>query len=328
MTEPLSSVIIPTYNRAEQVCEAIDNVFQQTYKRIELIVVDDGSTDNTPQRLREYGKRISVVTQSNAGPAVARNRGLAVARGEIIAFQDSDDLWKPTKLEQQIAMLERAGKDVPCCICNASFGVVKGTELTSFKIADIEPVHEQGLWMNPSEVLATRFLLFNQVVAIRRQAIEKAGGFDESLKYLEDYDLPLRLAAEGPWAFIQKPLVTYRMGAANSFSQRAANDPITLIECEITIFERALKRATVGPNAMLTRRLAARLRSLRRRRLAARLLSSSSAVTRAEGAALARVEHIREALFRRSARYPKPMTVPLHLPSPNAASPEAVPSAL
>lgn len=326
MTEPLVSIIIPTYNRAGEVCQAIDNVFQQTYKNIELIVVDDGSTDDTPARLREYGSRVRVVTQANAGPAVARNRGIEIARGEVIAFQDSDDLWKPTKLERQLELLDRAGNNVPCCICNASFGIVKGTELTSFKMAPIEPAHEEGLWMNVGEVLATRFLLFNQVVAIRRRTIEKLGGFDEQLKYLEDYDLPLRLSAEGPWAFIREPLVIYRMGAVNSFSQRAANDPVVLKECQIAIFERALKRAEINQDARLARRLAVRLRKLHRLLLAAKLRNSSSEVEKATGVAMERVEHLREAIFRRSLWYPRIVTAQLHQCSPNAASSEVVQS--
>ena len=98
MDRPLVSVIIPTYNRAKMIRMTIDNVLEQTYRNFELIIVDDGSTDDTQSVLRGYGDRIRVVTQANAGPAVARNRGVEAAHGEIIAFQDSDDLWKPTKL--------------------------------------------------------------------------------------------------------------------------------------------------------------------------------------------------------------------------------------
>src|SRR5947209_1428421 len=108
----LVSVIIPTYNRAGTICQTVDNVFQQTYRNIELIVVDDGSTDDTQSRLRRYRNRLRIITQANAGPAVARNRGAAAACGDIIAFQDSDDLWNPTKLERQAALLEEAGPSV------------------------------------------------------------------------------------------------------------------------------------------------------------------------------------------------------------------------
>ncbi|HWO33294.1 MAG TPA: glycosyltransferase, partial [Candidatus Acidoferrum sp.] len=206
------SVVIPTYNRAELVCQAIVNVFQQTYSNFELIIVDDGSTDDTQSRLRQFGERIRVITQANAGAPIARNRGIEAARGEIIAFQDSDDLWKPTKLERQVALLEHFGTSVPCCLCNVLMRVINGKEFTSFDHSLIFPRDEAGLWLNVPDVLATRFVLFNQAVAIRRGPLEKLGGFNEQLKYLEDYDLPLRLALEGPWAFIREPLVIYREG--------------------------------------------------------------------------------------------------------------------
>jgi glycosyltransferase involved in cell wall biosynthesis len=111
--EPLVSVIIPTYNRAGVICKSIDDVFRQTYKNIELIVIDDGSTDDTQATLRRYGSRIRWFTQANSGPSAARNRGLEVSRGDIIAFQDSDDLWEPTKLERQVRIMEKFGDVVP-----------------------------------------------------------------------------------------------------------------------------------------------------------------------------------------------------------------------
>src|ERR1700733_14542426 len=182
--EPLVSVVIPTYNRAGIICETIDNLFEQTYRNFEVIVVDDGSTDDTPSKLLRYGNRIRFFRQENRGPAVARNHGARVARGEIIAFQDSDDLWKPTKLERQVSLLER-DRSLPCCLCNISVGIVDGKEITSFDQSIIYPEHEEGVWLNVADILATRFVLFTQAVAIRRETFEKLGGFDESLRYLE-----------------------------------------------------------------------------------------------------------------------------------------------
>ncbi len=239
---PLVSVVIPTYNRAGIIGSTIDNAFEQTYRNIELIIVDDGSTDDTQSRLRQYGNRIRVITQANAGPAVARNRGAQAARGDIIAFQDSDDAWKPTKLERQVALLERAGKSVPCCLSNAFLRYINGREFTSFDLSLIFPQHKEGLWLNVLDVLATRFILFNQTAAIRREVFEKLGGFDESLRYLEDYDLPMRLAFEGPWAFIREPLVVYREDSPESFSQVGHKDELGLKNCEISIFEKTLLR--------------------------------------------------------------------------------------
>ena len=256
--QPLVSVIIPTYNRAAVICKTIDNVFEQTYRNFELIIVNDGSTDNTESRLRQYGDRLRVVTQENAGPAIARNRGVKVARGEVIAFQDSDDLWKPTKLDRQVALLE-TDKSIPCCLCGVVMRHVNGRPFTSFDHSLVRLRHEEGIWRNVFDVLATRFVLFNQAAAIRRQAFERVGGFPEDLKYLEDYDLPLRLSLEGPWAFIREPLVIYGEGSPVSFSAQAKKDLVMLGECELKVYERILAR-TDGEN-----RYASARRSLKRR---------------------------------------------------------------
>jgi glycosyltransferase involved in cell wall biosynthesis len=100
--KPLVSVIIPTYNRGWIVQEAIDSVLDQDFRDFELIVVDDGSDDNTREILRAYGKTITVLHQSNRGVSAARNRGIAEAAGRLIAFLDSDDLWLPGKLTTQV----------------------------------------------------------------------------------------------------------------------------------------------------------------------------------------------------------------------------------
>src|SRR5882672_407459 len=194
---PLVSVIIPTYNRAAVVGAAIESVLDQTYRDFEVIVVDDGSTDETPATLNRYADRIRVVRQTNAGAAAARNRGIAASRSALIAFQDSDDLWLPHKLERQVALMQRAGPLVPCCLSNIALGP-RSKSRTTFDLAQIHSPFEAGLWLNVAEVLATRFVLFNQAVLIRRAALDKVGVFDSGLKYLEDYDLPLRLALEGP----------------------------------------------------------------------------------------------------------------------------------
>ncbi len=171
--DPLVSIIIPTYNRAGLICQTIDNVFQQTYTRFELIIVDDGSTDDTLANLRQSGQKIRVIEQQNSGPAVARNRGAAAARGEIIAFQDSDDLWKPTKIARQVALLERFGPKVPCCLSDVLIRVVNGKEYTSFDHSVIRMREKEGIWLNVPDVLAATFVFFNQAAAIRREALSE-----------------------------------------------------------------------------------------------------------------------------------------------------------
>ena len=106
MAKPLVSVIIPAYNSADFIDEALKSVFDQTYKDLEIIVVDDGSTDDTRAVLEKYGDRVNYHYQDNNGPASARNRGIKLARGKYIAFLDADDLWLPTKLEKQVALFK------------------------------------------------------------------------------------------------------------------------------------------------------------------------------------------------------------------------------
>jgi glycosyltransferase involved in cell wall biosynthesis len=309
-SDPLVSVIIPTYNRSEIVLRAIDNVFQQTYRNLELIIVDDGSTDDTQSKLRKYGDRIRLITQSNAGPAVARNRGAKAARGEIIAFQDSDDLWKSTKLERQVALLTEY-KLAPCCLCNTLMSVVDGKKWTSFGDSLIDLQHPEGLWLNVSDVLATRFVLFNQAVAIRRKVFDKVGGFREDLRYLEDYDLPLRLSLEGPWAFIREPLVIYGECTPASFSQTAMRDQLILRECAVKIFERMLTlvNGKVG-RANLRKLLKHRLWLLRLLLIAAKAMQANFWAARVIGQTLIILEHCLRAAYRRSPWFPPPITTP------------------
>jgi glycosyltransferase involved in cell wall biosynthesis len=208
MNELLVSVVIPAYNRAHSVRRSVDSVLRQTYRPLEVIVVDDGSTDGTADVLHSYDGRIKLIRQSNGGPSLARNTGVAHARGEIIAFLDSDDTWQPEKLERQVRLMQSGGSQVPCCVCNAET-VADGLLLpSSFDSAGVSSGFSEGFWLNPAELIATRFLLFNQVVAIRRESFEKIGGFNESMRILEDHDLAFRLSLLGPWAFIADPLVT------------------------------------------------------------------------------------------------------------------------
>lgn len=234
---PLVSVVIPTYNRASVICRTIDNVLEQTYPNVEVIIVDDGSTDDTEEKLRAYANRIRIIRQPNAGPSAARNRGIEAARGEFIALQDSDDLWVPQKLTRQVALLQTAGELATCCFCNALLRHTDGREQTAFEEAWLFPPCSEGVWTNVRDVLATRFVFFCQTALIRREVLERIGGFDETLKFHEDYELPLRLALEGPWVFIGDPLTVWNQGSPESWSQKALREEIEMRRCEIRMRE-------------------------------------------------------------------------------------------
>ena len=311
LTRPLVSIIIPTYNRASLLCRAIDNILEQTWKHIELIIVDDGSTDDTLQRLRSYGDRIRVVTQPNRGPAVARNRGLAIARGEIVAFQDSDDLWKPTKLERQVQLMERLGPTVPCCLSNMDLGFIRGRKQTSFSYAGIQLRDQEGLWTNVAEVLATRFVFFNQAAAIRKSILEKLGGFDETLIYLEDYDLSLRLALQGPWVVIRDPLVLYGNDADNRYSDLAMKDIQALRQDETWILKRSITAAIADDELRVEKLLTLNLRHLQRQELAYKLNASRSVVHQIAAKTLYHADRVLQGLYTRSVWYPRPEISPL-----------------
>jgi hypothetical protein len=209
MSGSLVSVIIPTFNRAATIARAVESVLQQTYRPLDLIVVDDGSTDGTAAILRAYGDSVTYVYQDNAGPSAARNRGFRQANGDFIAFLDSDDVWLATKLERQVNLLERAGDAVPCCLCDTLMRTSHGVEQSAFQIAWMKLREPEGLWLNPAAVLATRFVLFCQAALIRREALRECGGFDERLWVMEDHDLALRLAVRGSWAYLRDPLAVW-----------------------------------------------------------------------------------------------------------------------
>lgn len=304
-TQALVSAIIPTYNRAHIVCEAVDSVLAQTYSNIEIIIVDDGSKDETLEKLRAYGDKIRLFSQKNAGPAAARNRGIAEARGELIAFLDSDDIWLPSNIERQVSLLHRAGESAPCCMSNILMKWNSG-DRTSFDIALLKPSVEEGLWLNPDEILATRFVLFTQASVIRRKVLEKIGGFDLSIRFLEDFEFPLRLSLEGPWAFIETPLVVWRESATNSVSKNAAKEEICTGECLVRILQQQWGRTSDSPEVRrhIKRELDRNLWCLG----AARLKEENSWFKRNVGAGLAFIQRIRRGIFVRSPWFPKMKT--------------------
>lgn len=202
------SVIIPTYNRASTLRRTVDSALAQTYQPLEVIVVDDGSTDGTLEVLRSYGDRIHAITQPNGGPSAARNTGAKAANGEWLAFLDSDDVWRPEKIGRQVRMAADQVRKIDCCMANAAIINEDGSHgPTTFDVSGVGTRRPDGYWLNPAALFASRFILFNQVALIRREAFVRVGGFNPELRLLEDHDLAFRLALGGPWAFVADPLV-------------------------------------------------------------------------------------------------------------------------
>ncbi len=199
---PWVSVVIPTYNRAQQIARAIDSVIAQTGTDCEIIVVDDGSRDATGDVVRRYGDRVRYVRQDNAGPSAARNRGWRMARHDWIAFLDSDDLWKPGKLQRQMELVERTGTRV-CFTDIEVMGVVEPAEA----VPTPGPAGKE-VFAEPFElILQPARVLYVQSMLIRPELLNRVGGFDERLRVGEDTKLIYELAFEAPFAYVDEPLV-------------------------------------------------------------------------------------------------------------------------
>jgi GT2 family glycosyltransferase len=310
--KPLVSAIVATYNRGHIVGEAVESILGQTYENLEVVIVDDGSTDGTHDVLRRFGSRLRILRQENAGPSAARNRGIAAARGDIISFLDSDDIWLPEKIGRQVALLEKAGNSVPCCVCNAVLKSRNRLTLTSFHNSLLNPSEEEGLWLNAPQVLMNRFMLFNQTVAVRREALDKTGGFDETLRYMEDYDLALRLSLLGPFAFINEPQVIYNLGSTGSLADEASQKAICLKEHVVRICQRTSETVRASSDYGKLRTPARRaLRKARRELWVARLRQSHLPGAFTISHLLERAEHFCGAVADRSPWFERMKVVPV-----------------
>jgi glycosyltransferase involved in cell wall biosynthesis len=209
---PKVSVVIPTYNRAANIGKAIDSALSQTFRDLEVIVIDDGSSDNTSEVLREaYGDRIRYFAQHNQGASAARNKGLAEARGEWIALLDSDDFWEKEKLEQQFKALERFPQ------CGASYTDVRFLNYpetrTMFELAEDSFRHEGINGVNPeaAKVLMSPggggMVICTCALLARADLIAKSGGFDTNLRFGEDSEFMFRLALRTDFCYVNLPLV-------------------------------------------------------------------------------------------------------------------------
>jgi len=214
---PLVSVVIPAFNCASFISETLEGVYQQTYVNWEIVVIDDGSTDDTKSALEPHMHRIRYFYQENKGTAAARNAGIQRARGEFVAFLDNDDYWVPEKLDLQVRALQ-AHPD-----CGLVFS--DGKEIAGSTILrDSLMAKRLHHWVNQrgdQESRATHGWLFNELimenliysvsgVMVRKISVEKIGGFDESITIADDYDFYLRLTQLYPVAFLQACLYIWR----------------------------------------------------------------------------------------------------------------------
>lgn len=210
---PLVSVIIPAYNVEAYVAEAVDSALAQTYPRVEIVAVDDGSTDRTAEILAGYGDAITVVTQQNQGLGAARNSGLRASTGSLIGLLDADDIWLPHRLEAV----------VPVLVARPEIGMVTSN---SFVMEETTPTLKQcygdrrkhpfpAREEDQLDEIALRNFLFVSVV-FRRDLVDRFGGFDDSMRRSEDYELWTRYLVNGARAaYVPESLGYYRVRAGS-----------------------------------------------------------------------------------------------------------------
>ena len=226
---------MPTYNRAAYIKDAVDSVLAQTYGFFELIIVDDGSHDDTEEVISPYLKdaRIRYMKQDNKGVAAARNRGLSMSTGNLVAFIDSDDIWEPDKLKIEVSIMDALPEVGIVC---SDFSAVKGDTLIEnshirsyFSVLDdyrldYQDIFSQQLdqyieglekgdkvyWGNVFETMLFGNFILTSTCLCRSVVFETIGVFDESLRAAEDYDLYLKISKTYPVALIAKQLIRYR----------------------------------------------------------------------------------------------------------------------
>lgn len=207
---PEVSVVIPTYNHGEYILRTLESVFRQTFTDFEVIVVNDGSPDNTAELLRPFADagRIVYLKQPNAGQGAARNRGIEAARGTYIALLDDDDLWPPDKLAWQVEAMNAAPETVLVYGTHTWLRPDGSTEPSTARFLPSGFVHReflQGCWLlSPGQSL------------IRASALHAVGGFDPEIWGADDWDLYIRLAEQGPFHHEDRVALHYRLHQHNA----------------------------------------------------------------------------------------------------------------
>lgn len=202
--QPKISIIMPTYNRSDYICEAIESALGQTYDNIELIVIDDGSTDGTRKQLEKYSsdRRFKYMRQENQGQSIARNKGLKMAEGEFIAFLDSDNIWLPGKLERQVEIMNK----------NQSFDIFYGDGI----LIDEKGAEVSRENMSRYSGNITRHLIKDNCVSMnttltRKKCFDELGGMSEEVRAGDDYELWLRLSTKFKFYYTPEYFVRYRV---------------------------------------------------------------------------------------------------------------------
>lgn len=285
------SVVIPTHNRAAFLPDAIHSVLKQTASPLELVVVDDGSTDATRDLVTDLrDARVRYLYQEHAGVSAALNQGWRQAKGEWVARLDSDDCWRPEFLEV-IMQLARANPN-----CALAYARAQWMDISGNPRAQILGTREKFPGQTLKSILYGDFIA-PMAVVIRRTALERVGGYDESLIANEDWDLWIRLAELGPFVYVDRVLADYRVHSQNLSSSRGQQNA-RLIEDRKRVLDKYYARQDLPPDAVQVKPLAFQhlyedigMRHLEAHRWQAALESFGSAVKAApnSGTAIGRI---------------------------------------
>ncbi len=212
---PLVTAVIPTFNRAWCLADAVTSVIDQKYPAMEIIVVDDGSTDNTCQVLEPYMDSITLLHQENTGVSAARNLGIRQSNGDFVAFLDSDDRWTPDKMEYQVNFFQHHPEAM---ICQTEEIWIRNGKRVNPKFKHKKP---WGMIFEPSLELC---LVSPSAVMMRREFFQIKGCFDETLPACEDYDLWLRTATDMPIYLVDHPCTIKQGGHSDQLSSAHSLD--------------------------------------------------------------------------------------------------------
>ncbi|AFK21270.1 glycosyltransferase (plasmid) [Haloferax mediterranei ATCC 33500] len=229
---PTVSVIIPTYNRAEVLPRAIDSALDQTLSDVEVIVIDDASTDDTETVVTSYDEpRVTYLAhETNRGGSAARNTGIEVATGDYIALLDSDDEWAPTKLERQVETLEQRSSEWVAAYCGTTLIDDEGANPVWERIKSFVGLHSAKEGREGGEELVKEVLMENlhtsagSTLIVDSDVVDQIGGFDESFDRYQDTEFLIRVLKQGKLAYIDEPLLRrYPSGGPSADSVRQAN---------------------------------------------------------------------------------------------------------
>ena len=235
------SVVIPAYNCERYISRAIDSVLSQTWQAHEIVVVDDGSTDSTADKVKDYGDKVRYIYQDNAGPGAARNKGVDSAKGDWIGFLDSDDVFMAERLEFQARLLEAEGEAFNMVWCGGDYERIlsDGTDDQGAGTIREYDINNDEIYEDYFQAYMCGKKGWTGTMLVRRDVLLELGGFRTDVSYAEDLDLWFRIAYKYPaFGYIAVPLAKYYLGIPGSLATQRQS-----VEAEIEFWRRHIELA-------------------------------------------------------------------------------------